>query len=319
MQGQETTVASPVYLGVDVSKARLDLSGAKGPCCGFTNDRNGIIQLICAVRAHGTAQVLVEATGRLHHPMWRALDTAAIMVTVINPGRARSFARSEGKLAKTDALDAASLARFGAATAPAATPWPGEAVMEIRELEAAHRTLVADRGRLATQLQGATATLVRRQITARIKLADRQISALEAALDDRIAAEPELARRRKILTSIPGIGATTARALIAGLGELGSLGPKPIAALAGVAPMNRDSGLMRGQRHISGRRAALRATLYMAALAASRFNSDLRTFYRRLTEGGKPPKLALTAVMRKLLTLANALIRENRLWTAARP
>jgi transposase len=192
-------------------------------------------------------------------------------------------------------------------------------MMKIRELEAAHRTLVADRGRLTTQLQGATVELVRRQIAARISLADRQISEIEAELDDCIAVEPDLARRRHILISIPGVGATTARALIAGLGELGSLGPKPIAALAGVAPMNRDSGLMRGRRHISGGRAALRATLYMAALAASRFNADLRTFYRRLTREGKPPKLALTAVMRKLLSLANTLVRENRLWTASRP
>jgi transposase len=319
MQGQEKTEANPVYLGVDVSKARLDLSGAKSTCCGFTNDRGGIAKLIGAVRAYDRAQVLVEATGRLHHPLWQALDKAGIAVTVVNPGRARSFARSEGKLAKTDALDAASLARFGAATAPVATPWPGEAVMEIRELEAAHRTLVADRGRLSTQLQGATVALARRQIAARIKLADRQISELEAELDDRIAAEPDLARRRQILISIPGLGATTARALIAGLGELGSLGSKPIAALAGVAPMNRDSGSMRGQRHIGGGRAALRGTLYMAALAASRFNPDLRTFYRRLTCEGKPPKLALTAVMRKLLALANTLVRENRLWTASRP
>jgi transposase len=319
MQGQEMTEAGPVYLGVDVSKARLDLNGAAGRCRSFANDPSGIAKLIGVVRTYGRAQVMVEATGRLHHLLWRELDAAGIAVTVANPGRARSFARSEGRLAKTDALDAASLARFGAATAPAVTRWPGEAMMKIRELEAAHRTLVADRGRLATQLQGATVELVRRQIAARISLADRQISEIEAELDDCIAVEPDLARRRHILISIPGVGATTARALIAGLGELGSLGPKPIAALAGVAPMNRDSGLMRGRRHISGGRAALRATLYMAALAASRFNADLRTFYRRLTREGKPPKLALTAVMRKLLSLANTLVRENRLWTASRP
>ncbi len=323
MQGQEMTEAGPVYLGVDVSKARLDFCGTAGESGGVANDRAGIAALVRRVRALGRepggARVVVEATGRLHHGLWRALDCAGIAVVVANPAQPRNFARVEGRLAKTDAIDAAVLARFGATMAPEPSPWPGDKIMEIKELEMAHRRLVADRGRLKTQLGEASLALIRRQLRARIAQAGRQIAAIEAELDARIEALPELARRRSILVSIPGLGATTARAIIAGLGEIGTAGHKQIAALAGVAPMNWDSGVMRGKRRIKGGRAALRATLYMAALAASRCNPDLRAFYQRLIGAGKPPKVALTAVMRKLLILANTLIRENREWTPSRP
>ena len=169
------------------------------------------------------------------------------------------------------------------------------------------------------RLGEASLALIQRQLRARIAQADRQIAAIEVGLDARIEALPELARRRSILVSIPGLGATTARAIIAGLGEIGTAGHKQLAALVGVAPMNWDSGVMRGKRRIKGGRAALRATLYMAALTASRCNPDLRAFYQRLIAAGKPPKIALTAVMRKLLILANTLIRENRKWTPSRP
>lgn len=335
MQGQEMTEGCPVYLGVDVSKARLDLGGPSGAPRGFANDAAGIAELIAAAKAQARGQtgaqagaqagaraevhVTVEATGRLHHRLWEALDAAGLRVSVVNPGRARSFARAAGQLAKTDALDARVLARFGSATAAAPTPWPGAAVMELRELEAAHRRLAAERGRLKVQLAEAGAALVRRQITERLACVERQGAELAAELEARIAACPELARRRRILTSIPGLGDTTARALIAGLDELGRLGPKPLAALVGLAPMNWDSGAQRGQRRIKGGRAGLRASLYMAALAACRCNPDLRHFYQRLTAAGKPPKLALTAVMRKLLILANTLLRENRTWCPTPP
>ena len=319
MQGQEMTEAAPVYLGVDVSKARLDFCGLDGKSGGVANDRAGIAALVRQARALGRVQVITEATGRLHHDLWRALDRAGVAVTVVNPARARNFARAEGRLAKTDAIDAVALACFGAATAPAPSPWPGEAILEIKELETARRALVTDRGRFKTQLGEASLALIRRQLRARIAQAGRQIKALEAELDARIEALPELARRRRILVSIPGLGATTARAIIAGLGEIGTAGHKQIAALVGVAPMNWDSGVMRGKRRIKGGRAALRATLFMAALAASRCNPDIRAFYQRLIGAGKPPKVALTAVMRKLLILANTLIRENREWAPSRP
>jgi len=319
MQGQEKTEAAPVYLGVDVSKAGLDFCGLDGEIGGVANDRAGIAALVRRARTLGGAQVVVEATGRLHHDLWRALDCAGVAVTVVNPARARDFARAQGRLAKTDAIDASALACFGAATAPAPSPWPGDKIMEIKELETACRALVTERARQKTRLGEASLALIRRQLRARIAQAGRQIAALEAELDARIEALPELARQRSILVSIPGLGATTARAIIAGLGEIGTAGHKRIAALAGVAPMNWDSGVMRGQRRIKGGRAALRATLFMAALAASRCNPDIRTFYQRLIGAGKPPKVALTAVMRKLLILANTLVRENREWTPSRP
>lgn len=319
MQGQEMTEAGPVYLGIDVSKARLDFCGTDGESGGVANDRAGIAALVRRVRALGGVRVVVEATGRLHHDLWRALDRAGVAVTVVNPARARDFARAEGRLAKTDAIDAATLARFGAAMAPEPNPWPGEAIMEIKELETARRALVAERVGQKARLGEASLALIQRQLRARIAQADRQIAAIEVGLDARIEALPELARRRSILVSIPGLGATTARAIIAGLGEIGTAGHKQLAALVGVAPMNWDSGVMRGKRRIKGGRAALRATLYMAALTASRCNPDLRAFYQRLIAAGKPPKIALTAVMRKLLILANTLIRENRKWTPSRP
>ncbi len=319
MQGQEMTEAAPVYLGVDVSKAGLDFCGLDGESGGVANDRAGIAALVRRVRALGDARVITEATGRLHHDLWRALDRAGVAVTVVNPARTRSFARAEGRLAKTDVIDAAELARFGAATAPVPSPWPGEAIMEIRELETARRALVTERAGQKTRLGEASLALIGRQLRARIAQAGRQIAAIEAELDARIEALPELARRRRILVSIPGLGATTARAIIAGLGEIGTAGHKQIAALAGVAPMNWDSGVMRGKRRIKGGRAALRATLFMTALAASRCNPDIRAFYQRLIGAGKPPKVALTAVMRKLLILANTLIRENREWAPSRP
>ena len=205
MQGQEMTEAGPVYLGVDVSKARLDFCRLDGVCHGVANDRAGIAVLVRRARRAGRGHLVMEPTGRLHHDLWPALDRAGVAVTPVNPARARSFARADGLLAKTDEIDAAALARFGAATAPAPVPWPGGKIMEIRELEAAHRALVTERGKLKTRLGEASLAFIRRQLRDRIAQATRQIAALEAELDARIKALPELARRRNILASIPGL------------------------------------------------------------------------------------------------------------------
>lgn len=318
MQGQETIGETTTYVGVDVSQSRLDVD-IEGTPLVVANNAAGIATLIARLRRIGQPHVIVEATGRAHHALWRALDAAGVEVSTVNPARPRDFARSCGRLAKTDRLDAKVLCAFGAALRPALTPWPGDIVMEIRELEAARRTLVADRGRLKVQLRQARTGLIRTQMAERIALADTRIAALEARIDTLIADDPEFARRWRILVSAPGIGPGTARALIAGLDELGRLGPRQIAALAGVAPMNRDSGLLRGRRTIKGGRGSVRAMLYMAALSAIRVNAPLREFHQRLVAKGKPGKLALTAVMRKLVILANTLVRENRLWTPERP
>lgn len=316
MQGQEPTGTATAYIGVDVSKTRLD-ADLDGRPFAVANDPRGIARLIR--RLPPGATLVVEATGRLHHRLWRAAGVAGVAVAAINPARPRAFARAEGRLAKTDRIDAATISAWARATRPAPTPWPGEDVMEIRELTAARQRLADHRGRLKTQAGEAEAPVLRGLIAERLALADRQIAALDAHVDALIAARPELGRKRRILLSIPGVGPGLARALIAGLGELGDLSPRQAAALVGLAPMNRDSGAMRGRRTIQAGRAWVRRATYMPALSAIRHNRALAAFHRRLTEAGKPQKVAITAVMRKLIVLANALVRDDREWTPNAP
>jgi len=315
MQGQETGQRKS-YIGVDVSKARLDVDLA-GRDRAFANTPDGVAALAAAIRdACDRPCVVVEATGRLHRPLWRGLDQAGVEVVVANPARVRDHARSDGRLAKTDRLDAAALSDFGATKSDklVPAPWPGDDAMELKDLEAARRALVADRARLKTQIQAVELDLVRRQIQDRIRLADAQIHDLDREIDRRIAARPDRARKRDIILSIPGCGPAVARAIVAGVNEIGRIAAPKIAALLGLAPINHDSGERRGKRAIAAGRPGLRAALYMPALAALRCNPQLRSVYDRLVAKGKPRKLAITAVMRKLIILLNTLIRENRMW-----
>lgn len=330
MQGKDCTDGVTAYAGIDVCKAWLDVhvdvpldmhlgAGPRQERFRAANSRAGISGLVARLSRLGVARVALEATGRMHLAAWAALAEAGIEVLVLNPYRARKFADALGRLAKTDAIDARLLAlaaeRLDAAPA---TP-PSKGVRRLKELQALRRNLVARRVALMNQLAAAAEALARRLLAVEKRLVDRHIAELEAELSALVMADPALARSYEILISIPGIGPASAIALIAELPELGQASDKEIAALVGVAPMNWDSGARRGRRRIKGGRAPLRAALRMAALAAARANPPLRAFRQRLIDAGKPHKVALTAVLRKLLALANALIRDNRRWSPQRP
>jgi transposase len=322
IQGKTFTDSTQVYAGIDVSKASLELhvlaaEGAGLSRC-FANTGDGI-RALAACLGSGPCRVAFEPTGRLHLALWRALDAAGHETVVLNPLRARRFAEMLGQWAKSDAIDARVLARAAAQLDAAPASPPPESRLRIKELHGVRGGFIRTLRAAKNQRHAATDRLARRLLGEQIGLIEAQIAEIEAELARLIAADPVLARRRDILASIPGFGAVSVTALIAELPELGKASDKQIAALLGVAPMNRDSGRWRGQRRIKGGRARLRSTLHMAALAASRYNPPLKAFRDRLAAIGKPAKVTLTAVLRKLIILANALVRDDRLWTPQRP
>jgi len=322
MQGKDTTDRITAYVGIDVCKAWLDIHVAaelRDEPFRVANTPAGIAELLRRLSGFTVARAALEATGRMHHAVWGALDGAGIPVVQINPYRARKFADALGLLAKTDAIDARLLALAAARLNLAPSPPPTQNLRRIKELQALRRNLVARRVALMNQLSDTTDILARRLLTAEKRLVERHVAKLEAELMALVEADPGLARTYAILVSIPGIGPASACALIADLPELGHASEKQIAALVGVAPMNWDSGARRGRRRIKGGRATLRAALQMAALAAARANPELRAFRQRLLATGKPHRVALTAVLRKLIVLANALVRDNRIWQPQTP
>jgi transposase len=282
-----------------------------------TRDGEGLASLIERLAQIRPALVVLEATGGFEVTVAAALASAGLPLAVVNPRQIRDFARSTGKLAKTDALDAAAIAHFAEAIHPEPRPLAEAKAQELGELVARRRQviemMVAERNR-ARLLQSAR---VRKRIERHLTALQKELTEIETDLDQSIRATPLWRENEDLLKSVPGIGNATARSLLADLPELGSLSRKQIAALAGVAPLNRDSGTWRGKRMISGGRAAVRASLYMAALVASRHNPVIAVFYRRLRSLGKPPKLALTACMRKLLVILNAMLRDRRPWHPA--
>ena len=306
--------------GIDISKDRLDAHLLRdGSHRTFPNDRAGIARLMRWIVREGGPLAVFESTGRYHAALERALGQAGLAFHRVNPLQARRFAESCGRLAKTDRIDAASLARMGAALDLAGQVPAPEVLHALKELLTACRALVADRAGEKTRAGAATSPLLRRQIAARIRLLDRQIEQLRAALEASVAAEPELARRAAVLASIPGIGRATAIALLLDMPELGTLSKAQAASLAGLAPIARQSGRTRGQEHIRGGRPALRRALYMPALVAMRFNAGLRAKAERLGQAGKPAKVVITALMRNLIVLANTLVAENRMWQPTPP
>ena len=235
-------------------------------------------------------------------------------VAVVNPARARLFAKAIGTLGKTDVLDARMLAAMGALLEPAQTPPPSAALEELRELVNARSAAMAEKTALGNRLSSATTTFLRNELRRRVAACSRHLERLDAEIEKRITEHPQTARRLAILVSIPGIGKITAIALLTGLSELGTCTARQAALLAGLAPIANDSGERNGPRSIRGGRMAVRNTVYMAALAASRYNPDLAVFARRLSQAGKKPKVVLIAVTRKLVVLANTLITQDRLW-----
>jgi transposase len=315
---QETKAKSNV--GIDVSKDWLDIHVLPaGEALRVPNTGEGIRHLKRWLTRFDLALVVVEATGKWHRPLRRSLDASAIPIAVTDPYRVRMFAKAQGILAKTDRLDARVLAQFAAVMAPPArTPEP-EMLEELRELVVARASAVEQQTALKNQLSAATVTFLKRQLQRRIERADKDIAALDAAILKRIKADAGLARRYAILTSITGIGPVAAATLLASLPELGSSTVKQIAMLAGLAPIADQSGKREGIRVVWGGRASVRRILYLAALTATRFNTDMKAVYLRMKAAGKPPKLAIIAIARKLAVLANTLISQDRIWMPQPP
>jgi len=318
MQGKvqlEARSAAPVYVGIDVCKDHLDIHlHPLGQGVRFTNSKDGIQRLKRLLAGHAVALVVMEATGKHHRLTHRSLSQSGIAVAIVNPLRSRLFAEAIGTRAKTDRVDAKMLAILGDALGPQAMPPASETLEALQELVHARNAATAERTALTNRRAASSTTFLRAEINRRLKSLDRHIERLAAEIEKRIAAEPPLARRQQILLSIPGVGPGVAANLLVDLAELGSLDRHAAACLAGVAPFADDSGELSGQRRIKGGRANPRRALYWAALSAARHNPDLCAFYKRLVENGKKPKVALTAVMRKLVVLANTLIKEDRLW-----
>jgi transposase len=307
-------------VGLDVSKDWLDVFlHPGGERLRVENDTAGIHRLRTRCLAVAAKLVVMEATGRYHRAAHVCLHAAGVPVAVINPYRSRRFADVLGRLAKTDEIDAEVLARFAAVMEPAPTDPPSNAMARITEMTVARRQMVRERLALESRRSQASLDLIRDQIDERIELCRRQCKALDAELRVLVRTERQIARRFDILTSIPGIGPTTAATLLSDMQELGAANAAEVSALAGVAPMNRDSGTLRGRKMIRGGRIAVRNVLYMAATVAVRWNPGLKVFYERLRQTGKPFKVAITAVMRKLLILANALLTEDRTWSPTPP
>ena len=318
MQGQsqpEARSAQPVYVGIDVCKARLDVHlHPLGERLSVANDRDGIGRLKRALARHPVALVVIEATAKYHRLAHRSLGQSGVAVAVVNPLRSRLFAEALGSHAKTDRVDAKMLALLGARLTPQATPPAPAALEALQELVHARSAATAERTALTNRLAASQTAFLKAELKRRLQSLDRHIDRLADEIARRIAADPGLARRRAILVSIPSIGPAVAASLIADLPELGSLDRYASASLAGLAPVADDSGDTVGPRHIKGGRAHPRRALYWAALSAARHNPDLAVFHQRLRDNGKKPKVALTAVMRKLVILANTLLKEDRLW-----
>jgi len=306
------------FIGIDVAKAQLEFvvrpSGETGT---VPNDDAGISALLTRCQALAPALLVLEATGGYEAAAVAALAAAGLPVVVANPRQVRDFAKATGQLAKTDALDAQVLALFAERVRPTPRPLPDEAVQALDALLTRRRQLLgmltAERNRLLV-----AAPAVRRDLQRHIRFLERRVHEADGELHTAVKASPAWRVKDDLLQSVPGVGPVVSLTLLAELPELGRLSHKEIAALVGVAPLNRDSGTLRGKRLVYGGRAPVRAALYMAALVASRCNPVIRAFYERLRAAGKPAKVALTACMRKLLTILNAMARSGASWQPAR-
>ena len=303
-------------IGIDVSKSLLDaFCLSTGIHRQFANSASGCSKLLRWI-GRTRVRVVFEPSGPYHRLLEQRLTKAGVAMVKVNPRYARRFAEATGRLAKTDRIDASVLARMGAALDLQPHPGPSEVDQDLRELSLARRALIKDRTAAQNREQVAQNAIIRRQLKARLSQIEKQVGEIEKAMAAIVAADETLARRREILASIPGIGAVTAMVILVEMPELGHLEGKQAASLAGLAPMTRESGSWKGRSRIQGGRASLRCGLYMPALVALRLNPDLRRKYEALKEAGKPSKVAIAAVMRKLIVLANALVRDNRTWSA---
>lgn len=303
----------PQIIGIDISKASLDCHAfPAGAERQFANTTKGHKALITWLGQWQVARIAYEATATYHRALEAALaDWPSVK---LNPERARRFAQATGTLAKTNRIDAMLLARMAATLQPLIRPARTAQQAQMAELINARHGLVRDRMALKNREKNLTIALLKRQCRLRLDQIDRHIAALDAEISTLVAADATLARRHQILTSIAGVGTLTANQLIATMPELGNLENKQAAALAGLAPVARRSGQWKGKSYIRGGRANVRQALYMPALVAARYNPDLKAKYQKLLAAGKPAKIAITAVMRKLVVTANALLKADRCW-----
>lgn len=317
---QPISDAPGTFAGLDVSKDKLDLylwpAGAEA---SFDNTPAGIDTLSKRLGKQTVQLIVIEATGRYERRAALALMEAGFEVAVVNPRQPRDFAKASGQLAKTDAIDARILAQFGAVIGPRASEKPSQNQVILDELVARRRQLVQmitmENNRLEHVLHKPIAQSIRRMV----KTLGKQLDQVEQQILELIDRDDDWKDRFALLKSVPGVGDATAATLIAELPELGELNRQQIAALVGVAPMNRDSGQQRGQRHITGGRHSVRKVLYMAALTARSFNPIIKAFAQRLADAGKPFKVVMTACMRKLLTMLNTMVRNQEAWNPRNP
>jgi transposase len=302
-------------VGIDVSKETLAVAVAPtGATWTCGTDAHALEALVGQLHALAPAVIVCEATGGWEMPLAAACATAALPLAVVNPRQVRAFAQALGRTAKTDAIDARILAEFAARVRPTPRALPDAATQALAALVSRRRQLLEMLGAEQRRLPQAATALIRRDVQQHVDWLTRRLADVDRQTRDAIAASPVWRVQDDLLRSVPGIGPVTARTMIADLPELGRLSRRAIAALVGVAPYNRDSGQWRGQRAIWGGRAPVRATLYMAALVAAHRNPILSVFYQRLRSAGKPPKVALVAVMRKLLTIMNAMLKAGTPW-----
>ena len=304
---------NPRYIGIDVSKAQVDVAvRPTGQRWAASYNETGIGELVSQIVDIGPAMVLLEATGGLEVPLVAALAAAALPVVVVNPRQVRDFARATGTLAKTDSLDAAVLAHFADAIRPSVRPLRDAETQVLNSLAARRHQvltmLVSEKNRLGTAISA-----VRPRIEAHIAWLEQELNDLDEGLRQTLRRSPVWREKDDLLRTVPGVGEQVSLTLLAYLPELGTLDRRQIAALVGVAPFNRDSGTLRGKRAVWGR-ARVRAILYMGAMVASRHNPVIRDFYQKLLAAGKPKKVALVACMRKLLVILNSMLKHGSTW-----
>ena len=310
--------ASPLFVGIDVSKDSLDVHvRPSGEAFAVARNGEGLDSLVARLQPLAPALVTLEATGGFELTVAAALAGAGLPLAVVNPRQIRDFGRATGRLAKTDALDAEVIALFAERIRPEPRPVADGEAQALAELVARRRQVVEMIAMETNRRKQARSARVRRMIEATLKALQAQLVDLDRDLGDAVRSSPAWRATEDLLTSVPGVGDVTARTLIADLPELGRLDRRQLAALVGVAPMNRDSGRMRGYRAIAGGRSAVRCALYMATLTATRCNPVIRAHYQQLVQRGRPKKVALVACMRRLLSILNAIVRSATPWKPA--
>lgn len=307
-----------IFVGIDVSKDRLDVAARPGGE-SFIVPRNaaGLEELSARLAEMKPHLVALEATGGFETVAAAALSAAGLPVVVVNPAQIRHFAQAVGQRAKTDPIDAMVIAHFAEATRPEPRPLADEATRLLADLVARRRQIIEMIGAERQREKRITVARLKKSIARLVKALEKELTSVDTDIDEAVRGSPAWRAAEDLLSSVPGIGPTIARTLIAELPELGRLGRRQIAALAGLAPFTRQSGQWRGRSFIAGGRTGVRTALFMGAMVAKKHNPALRAFFDRLVAAGKPKMLALIAVARKLLTILNAILRDQRPWQTA--